>query len=358
MSGGSPGSAIRIPVGTDGYSLIADQFSTGGVRWADAAGAGTKQGDLEAAVKSSVTFQGLTFEAVTPGVDGNNITIQLIELQPVTGVVFQTTGTDILIKTQNAVTTVNQGDILTGFGSAPTDVTDLINLTITSSGTLLTGVQAQTPLTGGVGALIYSIKASLNYDPDANPLVIPNIRGEWSTDLQTSRLLATQVASGVESAILGGKNNTAAGVTSTIVGGESNDITGDVGVVVGGNSNNAAGLRGVIVGGYDNDALNNDCVTVGGYQNKTAQNYATVVGGLGNYPNAQYATVVGGNNNDTTSTNATYSVMVGGNTNKISATDGTIVGGESNVVSGDQAAVVGGFQQNAAGAPKRYRWWI
>lgn len=141
LSGGSPGSAIRIPVGTDGYSLIADQFSTGGVRWADAAGAGTKQGDLEAAVKSSVTFQGLTFEAVTPGVDGNNITIQLIELQPVTGVVFQTTGTDILIKTQNAVTTVNQGDILTGFGSAPTDVTDLINLTITSSGTLLTGVQ-------------------------------------------------------------------------------------------------------------------------------------------------------------------------------------------------------------------------
>lgn len=62
-----------------------------------------------------------------------------------------------------------------------------------------------------------------------------NARGVGASDLQTSRALATQVASGVRSTILGGQNNTASGPDS-IAGGTGSTANNTAAVALGNNA--------------------------------------------------------------------------------------------------------------------------
>jgi len=84
-----------------------------------------------------------------------------------------------------------------------------------------------------------------------------NARGANAVDLQTSRGAATNVASGLNSAIGGGLSNTASSNYSTISGGQSNTAsTNTHATVVGGQSNTASGA-GAIAGGLS-------CISSGG----------------------------------------------------------------------------------------------
>lgn len=76
-----------------------------------------------------------------------------------------------------------------------------------------------------------------------------NKRGSRAVDLQTSRSVATEVASGNCSVICGGRGTTASGNYTTAAGGNGNTASGSMASVVGGRSNTASGSYSV-AGGY------------------------------------------------------------------------------------------------------------
>ncbi|CAA9221111.1 MAG: hypothetical protein AVDCRST_MAG27-478 [uncultured Craurococcus sp.] len=98
----------------------------------------------------------------------------------------------------------------------------------------------------GAGAIAAAI-------PD-NAVTGGNARGANAVDWQASRTAATQVASGAQSVVGGGLNNTAAGTAATAAGGSSNSAGGGNSVVSGGNSNAASGTGSAIGGGSTNAA--------------------------------------------------------------------------------------------------------
>lgn len=118
------------------------------------------------AVASSLTIDGLTFTADVAGVDGDNITIELIEGQASNGVVgveFSASGNAITIATENGASTYTQGDVETAFGSAPASVTDLVDLSVASSGTSLTSTFSATNLANGADATSGDLEGNEDY---------------------------------------------------------------------------------------------------------------------------------------------------------------------------------------------------
>lgn len=111
--------------------------------------------------------------------------------------------------------------------------------------------------------------------------VAGNVRGNNSTDLQTERALATQVANGQNSVICGGERNSAINTHTVAVGGYFNESSGDYSVMVGGNTNAAR------------------------------NNYSVIVGGLNNQANASWSYVGGGQNNVVNSTSPTGTIVAG-----------------------------------------------
>ena len=337
-----------LSAGTDGYSLVADSLAVEGVKWADAAGAGTKQGELAVAVSSSLTFQGLTFTAVTPGVAGDSITITLSESQAVTGIEFSAVGNDITISTENAASTYLQGDVDTAFASAPVEVNNLVDLTIANAGTALTGSQATTNLAGGVEPLVFSIRATKDHDESADPLIVPNFRGEWSVDLQTDRDAADEVASGTGSSVLGGFGNKATNTRSVVTGGNSNVSSGVNSVVSGGTLNVSSSTASTISGGSSNNAAGEYTFVGGGLSNICTGNRSVVTGGISNniIAGAEYAVIAGGRSNSIPSGNADESVVVGGESNSTHQINSVVVGGWDNDALQAHSVVVGGYQND------------
>lgn len=95
-------------------------------------------------------------------------------------------------------------------------------------------------------------------------------RGTDAVDLQTLRSVSTQVASGNNSVVGGGndntasgsgatvgggQNNTASGVDATVNGGQVNAATGNFATIGGGDNNTASGVFGTIPGGSQASAL-------------------------------------------------------------------------------------------------------
>lgn len=120
-----------------------------------------------------------------------------------------------------------------------------------------------------------------------------NAKGTNAVDLQPSRTLATQVASGANASLIGGKDSTASGLGSV--------ACGDTAL--------ASGTRSVAIGGLSLTA------------------------------SAQEATAIGGNNNVASGAD---SVAIGGNTNTVSAIDGAVIGGNNHTVSGVGSSAIGG----------------
>ena len=97
-----------------------------------------------------------------------------------------------------------------------------------------------------------------------------NARGANSTDWQTARASAGQVASGQNSVINGGQNNIVGGAYAAVGGGRSNSAGSNDTVVCGGVSNTAGGgtpVRAAIVGGNGNIANGYYNFIGGGYIN-------------------------------------------------------------------------------------------
>ncbi len=141
-------------------------------------------------------------------------------------------------------------------------------------------------------------------------------------DLQVVRSAVTQVASGIESFVGGGENNTASGDDSAVSGGTGNIASGDSASVSGGAGNTAS----------------SDFTHVGGGANNTANgDYGVVVGGNNN--TAGNLSIVGGGNDNTAAQSCS---ILGGDTNAASGSVASVGGGSDNTASGDFSSVPGG----------------
>lgn len=90
-----------------------------------------------------------------------------------------------------------------------------------------------------------------------------NKRGVNSVDFQRSRSAATQVASGTESAVLGGINNTASGNHCTVLGGRGNSVTNSLSAVGGDGSINSGAWSFVFGRGASSNAPHSACFGYG-----------------------------------------------------------------------------------------------
>lgn len=109
-----------------------------------------------------------------------------------------------------------------------------------------------------------------------------NKRGTRAVDWQMGRTGSAQVASGNESVIGGGFDNTAYGSYATVAGGSSNRA-GTGAAVGGGDQNNASGNYATIAGGLQNESFGTYTTVVGGNFNRVAASgsYSAILGGYG-----------------------------------------------------------------------------
>ena len=144
-----------------------------------------------------------------------------------------------------------------------------------------------------------------------------NKRGASAVDWQTAaRTVATQVASGSQSTLSGGRGNIASGTNSTVGGGLSNTASNTNSVVGGGEGNTASSQSSAVAGGNANTA------------------------------GAQYTFVGGGQSNSNTGSG--YGVIAGGTNNNISGGGYSFVGsGLGNVVTQIYGTVAGGLYGNS-----------
>jgi hypothetical protein len=166
-----------------------------------------------------------------------------------------------------------------------------------------------------------------------------NKRGTGATDWQKTRVNAAYVASGVDSTISGGKNNTGSGLNATVAGGNSNTASAQDSAVGGGFGNNASAQQSAICGGNGNTASSTYSF-VGGGQNNLAQTntHAAVCGGSTSTASGQYSFVGGGLSNVAS---GSRSSIAGGDTCTASAIYATVCGGWQNTSDGNSSLVTG-----------------
>jgi hypothetical protein len=185
----------------------------------------------------------------------------------------------------------------------------------------------------GTGALIASI-------PDGTATG-GNARGSNAVDLQTSRAINTQVASGSASVIVGGAQNSNSSIGGFIGAGVINSISG-------------ADNYQAIVGGQQNTISNSGHSFIGAglfnnISNASSVGASAILGGQSNSIGAggRYGSIGGGQSN-TVSTN-THATVVGGQSNTASSAHATVIGGSSNTASGN-LSVAGGTGVIASGS--------
>ena len=139
-----------------------------------------------------------------------------------------------------------------------------------------------------------------------------NKRGENAVDLQTARASATKVASGNQSAILGGSNNEASGSLSVVINGQNNTSSSFAGIC-GGSDSSATGDYYAIALGYVHTANSSYSCVLGG-------SFGTARGIEGNFVTASHAgsgygqkahLIVSAQTTNATQTNLTVNGAVG-----------------------------------------------
>ena len=170
--------------------------------------------------------------------------------------------------------------------------------------------------------------------PD-NGAVRGNKRGILSIDLQRSRTAANQVASGVNSTIVGGQNHIASGFASGLFAGFGNQVSTNEGFIGGGRANT---IGGGSVGGH---------AIVGGIGNViTGLVQSFIGGGSGNQVSGGRSSILGGENNQAS---GGYSFIGGGDRNVASGLSSLVGGGKFNEASGDYSFIGGGDRNVASG---------
>lgn len=169
-----------------------------------------------------------------------------------------------------------------------------------------------------------------------------NARGTDAVDLQLTRGVATQVASGTQSFIGGGQNNTAGATGSVVVGGDGNSAsTSNRGAIVGGLNNATTGLESFVGGGNSNAASNDQSAICGGNDNAASGGQSFIGGGEQNQATGDASVVSGGEDNIASGQDSTVS---GGDENVASATSSCVGGGSDNTASGVSSSIPGGQQ--------------
>lgn len=165
-----------------------------------------------------------------------------------------------------------------------------------------------------------------------------DLRGYYSTDMQSERSADNQVASGNYSTVSGGRNNRASAVGATVAGGGTDGYSDD---------GNIASARGTAIGGGKGNEANVDLSTIGGGDFNTASGYvSSITGGQFNIASDYGAAVSGGISN----TAGVELAFVGGGTeNNASGVRSVIGGGQGNAASGEYSVIVGGQGNTASG---------
>ncbi|MBI5744310.1 MAG: hypothetical protein HY952_07160, partial [Elusimicrobia bacterium] len=165
------------------------------------------------------------------------------------------------------------------------------------------GLRISTSVYSGASGIFISTGGAiqttgLGHPPSGSPAA-GGPRGMGAVDLQTARENASQVASGMYSAVLGGSRNTASGQEAVVSGGAYNTASGLQASVGGGQSNIASGTYwATIGGGYYNTASGDYYATVGGGEHNVAgARHAVVGGGEYNTAGGMRSVVPGGSHN-------------------------------------------------------------
>lgn len=239
-----------------------------------------------------------------------------------------------------------------GNNRAVIDVTDrdnLANLQVQSSkpGNLDVNIAGNLSVTGSISGggagTVQQDPVSLRVFPIDEGTVAGNARGVRSTDFQMNRALANQVASGLDSGLLGGESNRASGARSAVVGGLGNSATTDNAAAMGGAYLAVSGINSFSGGGYTNAMAGVRCGSLGG-QNMTVTsgaNYSGTVGGDNMTVSGSASGTVGGDNG---SVAGNWSVALGGSDNQVTGSlSGVLAGASHRVLTGSQrCGAVGG----------------
>ncbi len=106
-----------------------------------------------------------------------------------------------------------------------------------------------------------------------------NARGANAVDWQQSRTAALQVASGANSVLGGGANNTASGALATVAGGDINVASAFRATVGGGGGNQATASHSTVAGGVSNTAVGGAATISGGQSNAASGGHSWIPGG-------------------------------------------------------------------------------
>lgn len=180
--------------------------------------------------------------------------------------------------------------------AAPNNVVNVDSLTATGA----TAAVDVAIVPKGTGAILAAVPT--------NTAAGGNKRGNYAVDLQVSRNIATQVASGAYSAIGGGRWNTSSANYATVGGGTSNQSTAEGSTIAGGGSNRAFGPYAFVGGGTTCWANADYAVNCGGNTNTVSAQSGVCIGGESINVTALYAVGLGGIGNIS---NGTYSITSG-----------------------------------------------
>lgn len=170
---------------------------------------------------------------------------------------------------------------------------------------------------GGLGTTVADDRSS-----------VANARGPDAVDLQTSRNAGapglTEVASGDQAVLVGGRANTVTGARAAIVGGDGNLASGQESFIGGGDSSVASGQHSTVAGGQDNEATGQSSAIGGGELNTASGQNSTVGGGIQNTASNLSDCVAGGSGNQASGGG---SVVGGGTLNQATAEVSGVPGG-------------------------------
>jgi hypothetical protein len=315
------------------------------------------------------------------------------------------------IATQNANAVAITGGTINGttIGATTPATGKFSTLEATGNSTLGTGSSQYIQVEGGATAVLLSAQGAgtniplalqpkgtgaLQAQATTSTTAGGNARGANAVDWQTSRVAASQVASGQYSFIGGGIGNTSNGTVTTVAGGNGNVVGGIYAGVLSGISNTVSGFGAAVVTGYTNTAAGHLNFIGGGFTNSGTANAAvttqsgtmngttavTLSGSNANikvgqyitgtsittFPSTYVAAISGtsltlsqnasGSSTSTLSFFTPHGVVVGGGNNQATGSYSFIGGGgdagtaaNRNVASGDWSVVAGGQANTSSG---------
>lgn len=203
--------------------------------------------------------------------------------------------------------------------------------TSTSGGWALTGNSGTTPGTDFLGttdqaALVFKVN-----DQQAARIVPEDTTASWNIGNPSNI-----IASGVDGAVVAGGSS-----------GDINKVINSWAVVLGGRSNIASGLNSSIVGGTNNKSSGKDTFVGGGNLNEATSFASTISGGTENQAQGKTSFIGGGNANNA---QGWWSTISGGNYNTAKGFVAYVGGGDHNHADGNYSAIPGGEKNAARGA--------